>query len=89
VKENTLVEHDILKLDTRKKTEKLENETDKVFGLENRKQQLKMSMDEREKEINVHAEILKAESRAAEEERHKVKIELSERHKTVNNLKIK
>lgn len=48
-----------------------------------------MSMDEREREINVHIEILKAESRAAEEENHKVKIELSDRAKNVKNLQIK
>jgi hypothetical protein len=79
----------VLKLDTRKLHERLEGETDKVFGLENRKQQLKMSMDEREREINVHIEILKAEQRAAEGENHKVKIELSDRAKNVKNLQIK
>jgi len=35
-----------------------------------------MSMEEREKEIQVHKDILISESKAAEEERHKVAVEL-------------
>ena len=35
-----------------------------------------MSMEEREKEIQVHKDILISELKAAEEERHKVKVEL-------------
>jgi len=63
--------------------------TYKVYNLENRKYQLEMSMQEREKEISVHHDVLKAELKAAEEERHKVAVDLSERLNKVKNLKIK
>jgi len=46
-------------------------------------------MQEREKEISVHRDVLKAEFKAAEEERHKIAVELSERLNKVKNLKIK
>ena len=46
-------------------------------------------MQEREKEINVHKDILVAEHKAAEEERHKIAVELAERKTKVKNLKIK
>lgn len=46
-------------------------------------------MQEREKEINVHRDVLKAEYKAAEEERHKIAVELAERLNKVKNLKIK
>jgi len=48
-----------------------------------------MSMQEREKEIGVHKDVLKAEFKAAEEERHKIAVELAERLNKVKNLKIK
>jgi len=48
-----------------------------------------MSMQEREREINVHRDVLIAEHKAAEEERHKIAVELAERSNKVKNLKIK
>lgn len=48
-----------------------------------------MSMEEREKEIQVHKDILVSESKAAEEERHKVAVELMYRKTRVKNLRIK
>lgn len=64
-------------------------EADRVYGLENRKYQLEMSMEEREKEIQVHKDILVSESKAAEDERHKVAVELQFRKTRVKNLRIK
>ena len=48
-----------------------------------------MSMQEREQEIQVHKDVLVAEHKAAEDERHKVAVELAERQNRVKNLKIK
>ena len=48
-----------------------------------------MSMEEREKEIQVHKDILVSEQKAAEEERHKVAVELQLRKNKVKNLRIK
>lgn len=75
-KEKTLVQHDCKKLEIKKLRDTVNVEADRVYGLENRKYQLEMSMEEREKEIQVHKDILTSESKAAEEERHKVAVEL-------------
>jgi len=88
-KEETLVQHDIMKLEIKNIRDNLMKATYKVYNLENRKHQLEMSMQEREKEISVHKDVLKAEFKAAEEERHKIAVELSERLNKVKNLKIK
>jgi len=88
-KEETLVQHDIMKLEIKNIRDNLMRATYKVYNLENRKHQLEMSMQEREKEISVHKDVLKAEFKAAEEERHKIAVELSERLNKVKNLKIK
>lgn len=46
-------------------------------------------MEEREKEIQVHKDILVSELKAAEEERHLVAVELQKRKSKVKNLRIK
>lgn len=88
-KEKTLVQHDCKKLEIKKLRDTVNVEADRVYGLENRKYQLEMSMEEREKEIQVHKDILVSESKAAEEERHKVSVELQFRKTRVKNLRIK
>lgn len=88
-KEKTLVQHDCKKLEIKKLRDTVNVEADRVYGLENRKYQLEMSMEEREKEIQVHKDILVSESKAAEEERHKVSVELTYRKTRVKNLRIK
>lgn len=50
-KEKTLVSFDVMKLEIKRIKETVNLEADKVYGLENRKYQLEMSMEEREKEI--------------------------------------
>eukprot|EP00743_Colponemidia_sp_Colp-15_P001759 GILK01001920.1.p1 GENE.GILK01001920.1~~GILK01001920.1.p1 ORF type:complete len:939 (-),score=229.96 GILK01001920.1:138-2912(-) len=88
-KEETLVQHDVMKLDVKRLRGALNQRADEVFGLENRKYQLQMSMEEREREISVHRDILRAEERAAEEERHKVALDVTERRNKIRNLKLK
>jgi len=88
-KEKTLVQHACKKLEIKKLRDTVNVEADRVYGLENRKYQLEMSMEEREKEIQVHKDILTSESKSAEEERHKVAVELQYRKTRVKNLRIK
>ena len=88
-KEKTLVQHDCKKLEIKRLRDTVNVEADRVYSLENRKYQLEMSMEEREKEIQVHKDILVSESKAAEEERHKVAVELQFRKTRVKNLRIK
>lgn len=78
-----------MKLEIKKLWETVNVETDNVFGLENMKYQLEMSMEEREKEIQVHKDILVSELKAAEEERHLVAVELQKWKNKVKNLWIK
>jgi len=63
-----------MKLEIKKIKESLNRATDNVYGLENKKNQLEMSMQEREKEILVHRDVLLAEQKAIEDERHRIAI---------------
>ena len=50
-REESLVSHDIMKLEVKKLKENLDTKANEVYTTENKKYQLEMSMDEREKEI--------------------------------------
>jgi len=88
-KEEALMQHDILRLEVKRLRQNLNSKSENLYSLENRKQQLQISMEEREKEIEVHTDVLKAQLRGAEEERHKAAIELAERKHKISNLKSK
>lgn len=88
-KEEVLVEHDIMKLEIKKIYDRLLDEANIVFNKENKLAQLEISIKEREKEINVHKDILIAEHKSAEEERHKAAMELSLKLTRAKNLKLK
>lgn len=49
-----MVDHDVLKLQVKRLRDILNARTDEVFGLENRKGQLEITMQERETEIRVY-----------------------------------
>jgi len=85
-KEESMVGHDVLKLEVKRLREQLNAKADEVFGLQNRKFQLQMSMEERQQEIKVHSDVLKAQLKAAEEERHTTARELSEKLIKVERL---
>ena len=53
-KEKAMVDHDVMKLEVRRLRDILAMHADEVFSLENRKFQLKMSLEERKHEIEVH-----------------------------------
>merc|ERR1712054_355784 len=88
-KEESLMQHDILRLEVKRLRQQLNTKSEALYSLENRKQQLHISMEEREKEIEVHQEALKAQLRSQEEERHRTAIELAERKQKIYNLKMK
>mmetsp|Transcript_21284 Transcript_21284/g.48925 ORF Transcript_21284/g.48925 Transcript_21284/m.48925 type:complete len:652 (-) Transcript_21284:377-2332(-) len=85
-KEEALVSADVLKLEVKRLREALGGKADEVFGLENRKFQLQMSMDERQQEIKVHSDVLKAQYKAAEDERHTAAKEKTDRLRRVEKL---
>merc|ERR1719353_1861497 len=88
-KEEVLVHHDVMKLEVSRLRTKLTARTEQVFALENRKQQLQLSMQEREKEVEVHLDVLRAQHRVAQDERHTTAIELAERKRKIYSLKMK
>jgi chromosome segregation ATPase len=88
-KEEVLVHHDVMKLEVNRLRNKLQAKTEQVFALENRKHQLALSMQEREKEVEVHLDVLRAQYRVAEEERHARAIESAERKQKIYTLKMK
>ena len=88
-KEEVMVQHDVMRLEVRRLSDALNSRADEVFSLENRQFQLQMSMEERKKEISVHREVQRAQVRAAEEERHRVTVELAELTTRVEKLRAK
>jgi chromosome segregation ATPase len=88
-KEEALMQHDILKLEVKRLRQNMEAKSGNLYSIQNRKQQLQISMEEREKEIEVHKEVLRSQLRVAQEESHKSAIELAERKQKIYNLKSK
>eukprot|EP00826_Nyctotherus_ovalis_P057646 TRINITY_DN7890_c0_g1_i13.p1 TRINITY_DN7890_c0_g1~~TRINITY_DN7890_c0_g1_i13.p1 ORF type:complete len:288 (+),score=146.43 TRINITY_DN7890_c0_g1_i13:125-988(+) len=78
-----------MKLEIKKRAEIVSAAANHAIGEDNKKAQLEMSLEEREKEISVHKDILSAEFKAAEEERHKVAVEYQDRMNKVKTLKIR
>jgi len=87
VKEELIVNNDLLRLEVRRLRDLLSAKADAVFSLENRKEQLELSLAERKEEINVHREVLRAELRVANEEKHKVTMDLRSREANVEILR--
>ena len=84
-----MVSNDVMRLEIKRLRDQLSERADKVFTLENRKQQLKLSMAERKKEIAVHSDVQAVQLRLAEEEVHKVKMEVNGRKAQINMLAAK
>jgi chromosome segregation ATPase len=88
-KEEMMVQNDVMRLEVKRLRDTLNSKADEVFNLENRRQQLKLSMEERKEEIAVHSEVRRAQIRAAEDEKHKNSVELGKRRSVVEKLKSK
>ncbi|GAX79427.1 hypothetical protein CEUSTIGMA_g6868.t1 [Chlamydomonas eustigma] len=88
-KEKALVEHDVTKLEVKRVRDILAMHADEVFSLENRKFQLKMSMEERREEIVVHRDGLRTELKLLREDVHRITLELKERILKVEKLQNK
>ena len=86
-KEESLVQSDVLKLQVERLKKLLTLKGEDLMNLENRKQQLDITIAEREAEIRVHHDILRMEAKAAEEERKQISQELMERNKQVAQLR--
>jgi chromosome segregation ATPase len=87
--QEAMVSNDVMRLEIKRLRDQLSERADKVFTLENRKQQLKLSMAERKKESAVHSDVQAVQLRLAEEEVHKVKMEINGRKAQINMLAAK
>uniref|UniRef100_A0A0G4G0L3 Coiled-coil domain-containing protein 39 n=1 Tax=Chromera velia CCMP2878 TaxID=1169474 RepID=A0A0G4G0L3_9ALVE len=88
-KEDVLVQRDILRLEVKKLRSLLSHKTEGLLSHQNRKEQLSLTAQTKEKEISVHKEVLQAQKRVCDEERHKWALELAERRSKINNLSAK
>jgi coiled-coil domain-containing protein 39 len=87
VKDENLVQADVLKLQVERLKKLLGMRGGELMGLENRKEQLAITIAEREEEIAMHHEILRMEAKTAEDERRAIAAELVDRAKQVGQLK--
>jgi len=83
------VQRDVMRLEVKKLEDTLAGKADEVFGLENRKQQTQLSLEERRREIEVHQDALSAEHRMAKEDTHRLTLELRERERRASKLEAK
>lgn len=87
LREDALVNADVMQLQVERLKKILGFRGNELLGLENRKQQLDLTIMEREAEIAAHHDILRMEAKAAEDERRKIASELLERQRQVTQLR--
>lgn len=88
-KENLLVQLNMLRLQVEKLSDQVAIKSDELISLENRRQQLQLSMEERLLEIDGHLAALRTQLKTEEEARHASAIELQERKKRAETLQSK
>lgn len=86
-KEELTIQNDLLRLEVRRLRDLLSAKADAVFSLENRRQQLQLSMEERKQEISVHKDVLRAELKSLNDDKHKLTMELRDREAQVEKLR--
>lgn len=86
-REQVLVDGDVLRLQVESLKRLINLRDTELHGLENRKQQLAITIRERDQEIGAHQDVLRQELKGADEERRRVVAELREREAQVKALK--
>lgn len=86
-KHELMVDDNLLKLEIKRLREMLNAKADDVLSLEKRKLQLQTAMKERRNEINIHSDMLCAQTRAADDERQQISSELHERIAKIDKLR--
>ena len=82
-----MVENNVIKLELKRVRDALYKTADGVVSLEKEKMQMETAMKERREEIKTHVEMLRAQMKAAELERHTINSELHERLARIHKLK--
>ncbi|KAF6040654.1 CCDC39 [Bugula neritina] len=86
-KQELMVDDNLLKLEIKRLRGMLNMKADDVLSLEKRKLQLQTAMKERRNEINIHTDMLRAQIRAADDERQQISAELHERITKIDKLR--
>ena len=88
-KEDKLVEADVLRLEVKKRARALVQATGEVYGLENRKEQLGLSLEEQRAQAEIHKDTLLAQLKIIQEDIHRLTLELSEKQLKITKLNAK
>ncbi|KAI9145956.1 hypothetical protein BKA69DRAFT_313558 [Paraphysoderma sedebokerense] len=86
-KEEIMVEENILRLELKKLRSFLNVRADQVYSLESRQVELQIALEERTHEIEIHKDIVRAQIKAADEERRSAVQELRDRMNKVDKMK--
>lgn len=88
-KEELAVRGDLLQLELKRLNDTFHQRHTEVVSLKNRQTQLEITIKQRQAEIKTHNDLLRAELRLLQEERHKTVKELNERTLAIEKLKQK
>jgi len=82
-----MVEDNVIKLELKRVRDALYKSADGVVSKEKEKVQMETAMQERREEIRIHVEMLRAQTKASDNERRSVSNELHDRIERVSKLK--
>ncbi|XP_064194374.1 coiled-coil domain-containing protein 39-like [Anguilla rostrata] len=87
IKQDTMVDSYILKLEVHRLSTILQNKADRVLSLEKEKLQLQAAMKEGEAEVNVHKEMLQKQFKMVEQERQALSLEMNDKLLKMDKLR--
>ncbi|XP_010174757.2 coiled-coil domain-containing protein 39 [Antrostomus carolinensis] len=87
IKQEMMVEDNLLKLELNRLRDTLCNKTEKVLTLEKQKLELKKAIAERTEEIRIHKAVLDSQIRLVDQERQRLSAEFQDRLKKIDKLR--